>query len=326
MRATVITSPGGPESLEIQERPDPEPGPGEIRVRVVASALNRADVSQRLGRYPPPAGFPPDIPGLEYAGEVDAVGQGVTLWQEGERVMGIVGGGGHAELLCVHEREAMRVPDNLTWEEAAAIPEVFLTAYDAMFLRLHMRAGENLLIHAVGSGVGTAALQLAAVAGITTIGTSRTPEKLERAQPLGLGHGIDTSRSEWEDRVLEFTGGSGVHAILDLVGGSYLASNLELLGPRGRIVLVGLTAGSKAELDMRMVLRKRLTIEGTVLRARSLEEKIALAREFSDTMLGFFESGRLRAVVDRVLPFDSVAEAHEQMEANTNFGKIVLRW
>ncbi len=326
MRAIVITDPGETGNLEIQVRPDPEPGPGEIRVRVVASALNRADVSQRLGRYPAPAGFPPDIPGLEYAGEVDLVGQGVSLWKQGERVMGIVGGGGHAELLCVHEREAMRVPDNLTWEEAAAIPEVFLTAYDAMFSRLHLRAGETLLIHAVGSGVGTAAVQLASVGGITTIGTSRTPEKLERAASLGLGHGIDASSSGWEDRTLALTGGSGVHAILDLVGASYLQSNLEILRPRGRIVLVGVTAGARAELDMRMVLRKRLKIEGTVLRARALEEKIALAREFSDTMLGFFESRRLKAVVDRVLPFDSVAEAHEQMEANMNFGKIVLRW
>ncbi|MGI9045001.1 MAG: NAD(P)H-quinone oxidoreductase [Gemmatimonadaceae bacterium] len=326
MRAIIITDPGDSGNLEIQERPDPEPGPGEIRVRVVASALNRADVSQRLGRYPAPAGFPPDIPGLEFAGEVDIAGPGVSLWNQGERVMGIVGGGGHAELLCVHEREAMRVPDNLTWEEAAAIPEVFLTAYDAMFSRLHLRAGETLLIHAVGSGVGTAAVQLASVGGITTIGTSRTPEKLERAASLGLDHGIDASCSGWEDRILALTDGSGVHAILDLVGASYLQSNLEMLRPRGRIVLVGLTAGAKAELDMRMVLRKRLKIEGTVLRARALEEKIALAREFSDTMLGFFETRMLKAVVDRVLPFDSVAEAHEQMEANMNFGKIVLRW
>jgi len=326
MRSIIITDPGDSGNLELQVRPDPEPGPGEIRVRVVASALNRADVSQRLGRYPAPAGFPPDIPGLEYAGEVDLVGPGVSLWNQGERVMGIVGGGGHAELLCVHEREAMRVRDNLTWEEAAAIPEVFLTAYDAMFSRLHLRAGETLLIHAVGSGVGTAAVQLASVGGITTIGTSRTPEKLERAAALGLGHGIDASSSGWEDRILALTGGSGVHAILDLVGASYLQSNLEILRPRGRIVLVGVTAGARAELDMRMVLRKRLKIEGTVLRARALEEKIALAREFSDTMLGFFESRRLKAVVDRVLPFDSVAVAHEQMEANTNFGKIVLRW
>ncbi len=326
MRATVITDPEGSGNLEIQERPDPEPGPGEIRVRVVASALNRADVSQRLGRYPAPAGFPADIPGLEYAGEVDGLGEGVTLWTLGDRVMGIVGGGGHAELLCVHEREAMKVPENLTWEEAAAIPEVFLTAFDAMFSRLQMQAGECLLIHAVGSGVGTAALQLASLASISTIGTSRTPEKLDRALSLGLGHGVDTSQNGWEDRVLELTGGLGVHGILDLVGGSYLQSNLEFLRPRGRIVLVGLTAGARGELDMRTVLRKRLKIEGTVLRARSLEEKIALAREFSDTMLGFFESGKLRAVVDRVLPFDSVAEAHRHMEESGNFGKIVLRW
>ncbi len=325
MRAIVITSPGGPETLEIQDRPDPLPARNEIRVRVLASSLNRADLAQRMGRYPAPAGVVADIPGLEYAGEVESLGSDTSLWKEGDRVMGIVSGGGHAEFVCVHEREALLVPENLTWEEAAAIPEVFLTAFDAMFARLALHAGETLLIHAVGSGVGTAAVQLATLAGIPTIGTSRSPLKLERALTLGLGIPLE-ARSGWEDRVIEMTMGQGVETIMDLVGGSYMGSNLQVLAVRGRLVLVGVTAGAKAELDLGSILRKRIRIEGTVLRARPIEEKIALARDFSRRMLGFFESGRLKAVIDRVLSFENIREAHEEMEANRNFGKIVLRW
>ena len=326
MKAVVITEPGGPEVLEIQDRPIPEPGLGEIRVEVCASSLNRADISQRMGRYPAPAGSSPDVPGLEYAGEVDAIGPGATLWKRGDRVMGIVGGGGHAQHVCVHEREAIAVPQRLTWEEAAAIPEVFLTAYDAIHNRLHGTAGETLVIHAVGSGVGTAALQIAAVYGIQTIGTSRSDEKLERAAALGLDNSVNTAEEGWEDDVLKLTRGEGVETILDLLGGAYLAGNIKILKSRGRIVVVGLTSGSTAELDLGAVLRKRLQIQGTVLRARPLEEKISLSRDFSNSMLSFLESGRLRPVVDRVMSFDQIAEAHRHMEENANFGKIVLRW
>ena len=326
MRAVVVTAPGGPEVLELQERATPEPGPSQVRVRVRASALNRADLLQRRGAYPAPAGAAADVPGLEYAGEVDAVGEGVSLWAPGNRVMGIVGGGGHAEYLCVHEREAMRVPDELSWEEAAAVPEVFLTAYDALFRQLGVRVGERLLIHAVGSGVGTAAVQLARVAGAPTLGTSRTAEKLERARELGLEVGIDASAADWAAAVERETGGEGVSAILDLVGGGYLEGNLRVLAPLGRAIVVGTIAGRKAELDLGLLLRKRLRLLGTVLRSRPLEEKIALARDFSAHALPLFASGRLRPVVDRVFGFDRVREAHALMESNDTFGKIVLRW
>lgn len=326
MRAVVIRQPGGIEALELENRPIPEPRLGQIRIRVHASALNRADISQRLGRYPAPPGVPADIPGLEYAGEVDALGRDATMWSIGDRVMGLAGGGAHAEFLCVHEREVLSIPAGLTWEEAAAIPEAFLTAYDAMFRQLRVRAGEVLLIHAVGSGVGTAAVQLASVAGVATIGTSRTPAKLQRATELGLGHGVDASHADWPERVLALTGGGGVSAILDLVGGAYLAGNLSAMKPRGRMIVVGLTAGARAELDMGAVLRKRLRIMGTVLRSRPIEEKIELAREFAGTMLAFFESGRLRPVVDSVHSFDDIRAAHTAMESDANFGKIVLRW
>ena len=326
MRAIVITRPGGSEVLEQHDRPTAEPGLGQIRVRVRASALNRADLLQRRGAYPAPAGAPVDIPGIEYAGEVDALGPDTNLWPAGMRVMGIIGGGAHAEYVCVHEREAIPVPSSLSWEAAAAIPEVFLTAYDALFHRLHVHSGDRVLIHAIGSGVGTAALQLAQVAGATVIGTSRTAEKLAKARELGLTIGIDTSRGDWVSGIASLTGDEGVDAIVDLVGGNFLAGNITVLARHGRLVFVGTTAGARAELNLSAVMSKRLRIVGTVLRSRPIEEKIALAREFSDRMLPLFESGRLRPVVDRVFPFEEIGAAHELMESNATFGKVVLRW
>jgi len=326
MKAIVISRPGGPEVLVPEDRPVPEPGPGEIRVRVHASALNRADLLQRRGSYPAPAGAPADVPGLEYAGEVDAVGEGAGLWAVGNRVMGIVGGGGHAEYVVVHEREGIRVPHDISWEEAAAIPEAFLTAYDALFRQLDLKMGERLLIHAVGSGVGTAAVQLARAAGATTIGTSRTAAKLRRAAELGLEVGIDTSREDFAEAVNQATYGSGVHAVLDLVGGTLLEASLRVVALRGRVIVVGTTAGSKAEIDLGVLLRRRIHLIGTVLRSRPLEEKIALAREFSGSVIPLLSSGRIKPVIDSVLQFSDIRKAHERMEKNDTFGKIVLTW
>ncbi len=326
MRAIVISRPGGPEVLEQQERPLPEPGPGEVRVRVRASALNRADLIQRRGGYPAPPGFPADIPGLEYAGEVDALGQQAGLWAVDNRVMGIIGGGGHAEYVVVHEREAVWVPHNLSWEAAAAVPEVFMTAFDALFRRLDLQLGERLLIHAVGSGVGTAAVQLARSAGAVVLGTSRTAEKLERARELGLHVGIDSSAEDYAEAVLRETEGAGVDAVLNLIGGRSLESDLRVLATGGRVVVVGTMAGARTELDLGLLLRKRIQITGTVLRTRPLEEKIALAREFSRSVLPLLSAGQIRPVLDRIYPFGEIAEAHRQMEANESFGKIVLAW
>jgi NADPH:quinone reductase len=326
MNAVVITRAGGPEVLEIRGRPVPEPGPGEIRVRVRASALNRADLLQRRGLYPAPPGAPADIPGLEYAGEVDAAGPGAGLWGLGNRVMGIIGGGGHAEYVVVHEREAVRIPHNLSWEEAAAVPEVFFTAYDALFRQLDLKVGERLLIHAVGSGVGTAAVQLAAAAGAITLGTSRTAGKLERAVQLGLDVPIDSSAGGWVETVEAATEEGGVHAILDLIGGDHLNDNLRVLTTRGRIVVVGIIAGARASLDLGTLLRKRVQLMGTVLRSRPLEEKMALARDVSRSVLPLLASGRAHPVIDDVYAFADVAEAHRRMDANDSFGKLVLTW
>ena len=326
MKAVIITRPGGAEVLEIQERPKSEPGVGQIRVRVRASALNRADLLQRAGNYPVPPGVPADMPGMEYAGEVDVLGAGASMWKIGDRVMGIVGGAGHAEFLCVHEREAMPVPRAMSWEDAGAIPEVFLTAYDALFNRLALNTGETVLIHAVGSSVGTAGLQIARTAGARVVGTARSPDKLERAKKLGLDVAIDSSRGDWAAQVEAALGAERVDALLDLVGGNYLEGNLRVLTLRGRMVVVGLTAGASSPFNMSVLLRKRLTIVGTMLRSRPLEEKIALAREFSERGVPLFESGRLKPVVDRVFGFDEIRAAHRLMESNDTFGKIVLAW
>jgi putative PIG3 family NAD(P)H quinone oxidoreductase len=326
MRAIVNTRPGGAEVLELHDRPIPEPGIGQVRVRVHASALNRADLMQRQGNYPAPPGAPQDVPGMEYAGEVDTLGPATTLWRAGDRVMGIVAGGAHAEYLVAHEREVIPIPANLSWSDAAAIPEVFLTAYDALFTRLDVRLGERVLVHAVGSGVGTATLQLARLAGATVVGTSRSASKLAHARELGLEHAIDAADSEWPAKVEAAVGKNAIHAVVDLVGGDYLPSNLRLLASRGRLVIVGLTAGRRSDLDMGVVLGKRLHIIGTMLRGRPPEEKMALARDFSERVVPLFASGCLKPVVERVFSFDDIRAAHELLESNSTFGKVVLRW
>lgn len=326
MRAIVISRPGGVEVLEEAERTLPEPGPGQIRVRVRAAGLNRADLLQRAGRYPAPPGWPQDVPGLEYAGKVDVLGPGVAGWQVGDRVMGLVGGGACAEAVVVHEREALAIPENVTYEEAAAFPEAFITAHDALFTRLRLRMGDRLLVHAVGSGVGTAAVQLARAAGATVLGTSRSAWKLEQAAALGLDVAIAAGADDFADVVRERTDGAGVDAILDLVGGSYLEGNLRALAPLGRIAVVGLVAGSRAEIDLALLLRRRLTLVGTALRSRPPEEKATATRTCGRDVIPLLAAGRVRPVLDRIFPMAQVQDAHRRMEANENFGNIVLVW
>lgn len=326
MRAIVIRGAGGPEVLESAEVPRPVPGPSHIRVRVQATAVNRADLMQRRGGYPAPAGWPADIPGLEYAGVVDEAGAGVKRFRGGERVLGLVGGGSYAEYVVVHEDEALPMPDLLSFEEAAAIPEVFLTAHDALRMRLQvpLEARGSILIHAVASGVGTAAAQLAHVMGLQVFGTARSAWKLEQIRDLTPATLIDVTRADFVDVVRDQIG--GVDYIMDLVGGEYLEKDILAAAQLGRIVLVGLVAGSTARLDMRILLNKRLTITGTVLRARSLEEKIEVARRFEQEVLPWFASRKVRPVIDRVLAMSEVRAAHRMAEANETVGKIVLAW
>jgi NADPH:quinone reductase len=324
MRAITIREPGGPDVLELRDVPVPEPAADEVLVRVHATAVNRADLLQRAGRYPAPAGVPADIPGLEYAGTVAAVGAAVERWRTGDRVMGLVGGGSYAEYIVTHADEAVSIPAGLDFAMAAAVPEAFITAHDALFTRMQLVSDETVLVHAVGSGVGTAGLQLAKAAGARVIGTQRSGWKLERAAGLGLDVALATDGTDFARPVLDATGGRGVHGVLDLVGGHYLAGNLECIATLGRIVVVGLVAGARHELDMRRLLSRRATIIGTVLRARSHEEKVAAVRAFEVHVLPLLEQGVVRPVVDEVLPLEDARRAHEVVGANQNFGKIVL--
>jgi NADPH:quinone reductase len=324
MRAIVIDRPGGPEVLELREEPLPEPGPGEVRVRVHATAVNRADLLQRAGRYPAPAGAPQHIPGLEYAGVVDALGAGVRRWRGGEKVLGLVGGGSYAEYIVTHEDEAVAVPERLSLMEAAAVPEAFITAHDALFTRMRLERGEALLIHAVGSGVGLAALQLAKAAGARVLGTQRSRWKLEKATALGLDVAVDTSAQDFVQAVLKATDGQGADGVLDLVGGDYLGGDIAALAEKGRVLLVGLVAGAKHTLDLRAVLNRRATIIGTVLRARSRPEKIEATQAFAARALPLLADGSVVPVIDQVLPLADAARAHEIMADNRNFGRIVL--
>jgi NADPH2:quinone reductase len=325
MRAVIYEGAGGPEVITIGEVPKPEVRPEHIRVRVYAAGLNRADLIQRRGQYAAPAGWPANIPGLEYAGEVEAVRPGVTRWQVGDRVMGLVGGGAQAEYVVVHQDEALRIPGSLSYAEAAAIPEVFLTAYDALVTRGRLRSGERVLIHAAGSGLGTAAAQIAKQLGATVLGTSRSGDKLARALVYGLDVGIDTSRTPFPEAI-----GEPVHVVLDVLGGPAFSDNLTVLAPRGRLVMLGFLAGSASNTDLGPILRKRLEIIGTVMRTRGLEERIPLVREFAERMLPLFESQSehklLRPVLERSYPMAQLAEAHRVLEDNASFGKIVVVW
>lgn len=304
--------------------PTPAPGPRDLLVRVRTSGVNRADLLQRRGLYPPPPGAS-EVPGLEFAGAVEEVGDDVTRWRPGDRVMGIVAGGGYAERVLVDERVAVAVPEGMDMTLAGAIPEVYMTAYDAVFRQAGLKPGETLLIHAVGSGVGTAALQLARRAGARTVGTSRTVSKLERAAELGLESGLQGGEG-WEGGVLDATDGRGADVILDLVGAPYLAGNQAAVAVGGRHVVVGVPGGNRAEIDLRRLMVRRARIFGTVLRARSVEEKAALAAEFTGAAMPGFVDGSLEAVIDRVYPAGRAADAHTRMELNRNFGKIVLAW
>jgi putative PIG3 family NAD(P)H quinone oxidoreductase len=325
MRAAVITAPGGPDVFEIQSRPIPAPGPDELLIRVRSSAINRADLLQRIGRYPAPPGVPADIPGLEFAGEVVAWGASVTGWAVGDRVCGLVGGGAHAEYLVTHARTVAHVPDGLDWSIAGASPEAYITAYDAMVLQAGLQPGERVLIHAVGSGVGLAAVQLVRALGSTAYGTARGAPKLEAAREAGMVAGAQPGEGAWiADAVAGWTGGAGVHVVVDLVGGDYTAGSLAAMAPRGRLMLIGALAGSKATMDLRLILGKRLTIRGTVLRSRGLAERIEVTEAFARDVLPMLTDGRLAPRIDATFPLDRIGEAHALVEGNGTIGKVAL--
>jgi NADPH:quinone reductase len=326
MKAVVIPRPGGPEVLELHEVPRPRPGAGEILVRVRASALNRADLLQRQGRYPAPPGAPQEIPGLEFAGEIAEEGAQARRWKLGQRVFGIVGGGAHAEFLVTDEHAVAEIPKNLTWAEAAAIPEVFITAHDALWKQARLQAGENVLIHAVGSGVGLAGTQLVRARGANAYGTSRTKDKLQRAKAFGMVDGVVVrdSLTALAEAAQRWTDAKGFNVVLDLVGGPYVAAGVEAMGLRGRMILVGTVAGNRAELNLGRMLSKRLELRGTVLRARALEEKVAVTQAFADEVVPLLASGVLRPTIDSEFPLDQIQVAHRRLESDESFGKVIL--
>ena len=326
MKAVAINRFGGPEVLEIEEVPEPQPGPEEILVHVRGSALNRADLLQRQGRYAAPPGVAQNIPGLEFAGEVAELGTHTQRWHKGDRVMGIIGGGAHAEFVTTHQDALSIVPPNLEWPAAGAIPEVFITAFDAL-QQAGFKAGDNVLIHAVGSGVGLAATQLVRALGGRAFGTSRTPDKIERAKPFGLESGYAVPEPGALTGLADFarsvTGG-GFNVVLDLNGGPYFAASLEAMAQRGRIILIGGVAGGKTDVDLYQILGKRLHVIGTVLRARSLEEKIAITTAFAREVVPLLAQGTIEPVIDSVFPLDQIQDAHRRLESNETFGKVVL--
>ena len=322
MRAVVLEEYGGPEVLTIREVPDPVIGPEDVEVTLAATALNRADLLQRRGLYPGPP-MEHEIPGMEFAGTVSAIGASVRRWTIGDPVMGIVGGGAYAEKLALHERQVLPVPSSVDLGDAAAIPEVFLTAFDALVAQGGLTSGRWALVHAGASGVGTAAIQIARAIG-ARVAVTASAGKLDRCRELGADLAVDYRSDSFLDAVTEATGGRGVDVVLDVIGGEYTIDNLKALRVGGRLIQVGVMGDQTVELPLGMLLPKRAAIIGTVLRARPLEEKVALTQRVEHELLPLFDRGALQPVIDSRFPLDAIADAQVYMESNANVGKILI--
>ena len=309
MIAVTFLGAGGPEVMSVGERPDPVPLPSEVLVRATHAGLNPADVVQRAGNYPAPPGSPADIPGLEVAGTVIACGEAVTTWRAGDRVFGLVGGGGLADMVTVHERHVTRIPDDLTDREAAAVPEAFITAHDAVFTRAGLALGETLLVNGASGGVGTAAVQLGVAAGVRVLANARSHR--EALTDLGA-------------EPCQLSEARGVDVVLELVGAANLPGSLEALAVRGRIIVVGTGAGADAELSLRALMGRRASLMGTVLRARPMEEKAAAVQAFARSVVPHLAAGRVRPVIDRVFPIADAAAAFDHLAAPGKLGKVLL--
>lgn len=323
MQAITFKTPGGPEVLHLTTVPDPVPTAEQVLVRVRATALNRADTLQRTGNYPPPPGES-DILGLELAGEVAAVGAAVKDITPGDRVFGLVGGGGYAEKAVIHARMAIPMPAAWSFVQAAAVPEVFFTAQETIFTLGNLTEGETVLIHAAASGVGTAGIQMAREAGARIFVTAGSVEKIQRCMELGATAGCNYKERDFADWIREVTKGQGVDLIQDFIGAEYWNRNLQSLKIGGRLVLVGLMGGAKIEANLGLIMMKRLQVFGSVLRSRPLTDKIAITQRFRSRWLPLLAAGRIKPIVDRVFPLAQAADAHRYMEENRNFGKIIL--
>ena len=323
MRAVVLRSHGGPDVLQFEDVASPIIGEQDILVTVAATALNRADLLQRMGFYPNPFPSGPEIPGLEFAGTVAAIGYKVTAWSIGDRVMGITSGGAYAEQLAIHERQAMAVPSGMSLHDAAGIPEVFITAWDALVVQGGLTSGRWAMVHAGASGVGTAAIQICKAIGARIVVTC-SGGKVEACRALGADVVVDYGTQDFVAEVATATGGAGVDVILDVIGGDYVERNVASLAVKGHIIQVGVMAGKPVPFNVGLLLGKRASITGTVLRARPLEEKIAISQRFASEMLPLFSTGQLKPVIDSVYAFADIASAHEYMATNGNVGKIVI--
>ncbi|MDE0555979.1 MAG: NAD(P)H-quinone oxidoreductase [Candidatus Poribacteria bacterium] len=328
MKAIIRTGDGGPEVLQLAETPAPRPTATQVLVDVHATALNRADLIQRRGGYPPPPGES-EILGLEIAGTVSEVGyaveDGISKISKGDRVFGLVGGGGYAEQAVIDYRMAMPIPDGWSFEEAAAVPEVFFTANENIFTLGKLSAGETILIHAGGSGVGSAGIQISQHAGATVFVTAGTPEKIDKCKALGATEGINYKTTDFVGEIQRLTDGRGVDVVLDFIGAPYLERNLSILKTKGRLLQVGLIAGATAEINLGAVMRNRLQIIGSVMRPQSIDEKIAITQRFVERWLPELKRGALHPIIDTVFPLAEAQQAHAYMEANRNFGKILLK-
>ncbi len=323
MRAVVLRSHGGPEVLQFEDVASPIIGEQDVLVTVAATALNRADLLQRMGFYPNPFPSGPEIPGLEFAGTVAAIGDKVTAWSIGDRVMGITSGGAYAEQLAIHERQAMAVPSQMSLQDAAGIPEVFITAWDALVVQGGLTSGRWAMVHAGASGVGTAAIQICKAIGARIVVTC-SGGKVEACRALGADVVVDYGTQDFVAEVATATGGAGVDVVLDVIGGDYVERNIASLAVKGHIIQVGVMAGKPVPLNIGLLLGKRASITGTVLRARPLEEKIAISQRFASEMLPLFSTGQLKPVIDSVYAFADIAKGHEYMASNGNVGKIVI--
>ncbi len=324
MKAIVVQNPGPQSNLKMLELPDPLCKAGEALIRVRATSVNRADLLQRAGRYPPPQGAS-EILGLDVAGEVQATSGAQSPWNVGDKVCAVISGGGYASIAAVPERLLMPIPKNWRFEQAAAMPEVYLTAYLNLVVEGCLAAGQKVLVHGGASGVGTAAIQIAKQFGAEVYVTVGSDEKVARCLALGATHAINYKTFDFVDEVRKRTEGRGVSLILDCVGAGYLKRNIDLLSPRGRLVMISVLSGAEAAIDLRPILAKRLTIQGSVLRSRSLDERASLRDSFMRDIWPHFESGAFGPVIDCVLPLEDAEKAHSRMSAGEHVGKIVLR-
>lgn len=326
MKAIIITQSGDPDVLKLAEKSTPEPQPGEVLIKVAAAGVNRPDVAQRKGVYPPPPGAPKDIPGLEVAGVIEAVGSEVTMWKTGDKVCALISGGGYAEYCVAPEGQCLPVPDNLSFTEAASLPETFFTVWSNVFDRGKLQSGETLLVHGGSSGIGVTAIQVAKALGITVFVTAGSEDKCRFCEQLGASKAVNYKQDNFVDVIKQATQGKGVNVILDMIGGDYTPGNVELLAEDGRLVMINTMKGKDASVDLSAVMRKRLVITGSTLRSRDVSFKSAIAQALLKHIWPLIDAGKIKPVIHQTFPAQDAAGAHRLMESSSHIGKIVLEF